>query len=120
MFMSEESMTKITLIFSFFLGLVAALSAFLSGEDIIVIFFEKLLVTSLISALLIWIALKIIKSVITKAALSDYLTKNTEKSKGVKVDLTSEAPSNILSEDLEPLNPEKLDGSSESVVNRKP
>lgn len=125
--MSEETTLKITLYFSLLLSVLSALFAFISGADILVIFFERLLITFLISAFLTWMTLKIINSVIIKAALTNYVSEKTvtQKKKGGNLDFTSEASPDVFNETreekkLEPLNPIKLDKSTENVINRKP
>jgi len=66
--MSNETIGKISFLFSFFLSLFSSLLALKAGGDLFFVIIERFFVVFAISVFLIWTTLKIINSVIINAA----------------------------------------------------
>jgi len=123
--MRKETITRVTVLFSFLLSLLSSTVAFLTGGDLFFIVIERFVLVFAVSAALTWITLSVINSVIIGAARSSIIDLNKELnsksinesvplqaeafekakesiSKGLNLDLTSE-PQEELSQELEDL-----------------
>ncbi len=74
--MSNESINKITILFSLAISLISLLVAFLTGDDLFFIITTRFLLVFVTSAVLVWTALTIVKSVVVKAAQESIIELN--------------------------------------------
>lgn len=74
--MSNESINKITILFSLAISLISLLVAFLTGDDLFFIITTRFLLVFVTSAVLVWTALTIVKSVVVKAAQESIIKLN--------------------------------------------
>ncbi|HCH00250.1 MAG TPA: hypothetical protein DE036_10955 [Actinobacteria bacterium] len=128
--MTNETVKKLTVAFSFILSLVSSLLALATGGDIFYVIVERFFIVFAISAFLMWIVLSVISSVVIGAArdsvakltatvepapdsaqeIADALRKiQDEDTKGTSLDLTSAPLENMLSTS----SPPNDDGSPE-------
>jgi len=119
--MKKETINRAAILFSFLLSFLSSTVALLTGGDLLFIVIERFVLVFVVSAVLIWITLSVINSVIIGAARSSIINLNKELnsqkippqtdplekaeetiSKGLNLDLTSE-PQEDLSQELEGL-----------------
>lgn len=134
--MTNETVRKLTVAFSFILSLASSLLALATGGDIFYVIVERFFVVFAVSALLIWVVLNIISSVVISAArasiaklaataeappsstqsMVDALRlAQEEETKGTSLDLTSEPLEDMLSTDGPP-----NDGGSPEIKEFEP
>lgn len=74
--MPNESINKITILFSLAISLISLLVAFLTSDDLFFIITMRFLLVFVISAVLVWTALTTVNSVVVKAAQESIIELN--------------------------------------------
>lgn len=94
--MTKETITRISILFGFILGLLSSLIALLTGGDLFLVIIERFFLVIIAGATLTWITLTAVNSVVIGAArksideLSRSLNRqNPSPRTGTNIDLTS-------------------------------